>query len=107
MRCEGAAGVCRSSFKKICCLQEFFQENMGLMLTMTPNYEDYSCQFSFGQAPLSQDQDDVFAIPCFQQCPSKKRHTSQQQCHGIEVETSGLIGTDCLEALISADSNLS
>lgn len=66
-------------------LQEFFQENMGLMLTMTPNYEDYSCQFNFGQAPLPQDQDDVFSIPCFQNCPSKKKHRRQDQCHGIEV----------------------
>lgn len=84
----GCASICINSCKVP--TQEFFQENMGLMLTMTPNYEDYSCQFSFGQAPLSQDQDDVFAIPCFQQCPSKKRHTSQQQCHGIEVERPGL-----------------
>lgn len=66
-------------------LQEFFQENMGLMLTMTPNYEDYSCQFSFGQAPLPQAEDDVFSIPCFQDCPSKKQHRRQEQCHGIEA----------------------
>lgn len=66
-------------------LQEFFQENMGLMLTMTPNYEDYSCQFSFGQAPLPQAEDDVFNIPCFQDCPSKKQHKRQDQCHGIEA----------------------
>lgn len=55
------------------------------MLTMTPNYEDYSCQFSFGQAPLPQAEDDVFSIPCFQDCPSKKQHRRQDQCHGIEA----------------------
>jgi hypothetical protein len=28
----------------LCCLQEFFEKDMGLPLTMTPNYEDFSCQ---------------------------------------------------------------
>ena len=26
------------------CMQEFFREDMGLPLTMTPNYDDFSCQ---------------------------------------------------------------
>lgn len=80
---SGCASICINSCKVP--TQEFFQENMGLMLTMTPNYEDYSCQFSFGQAPLPQDQDDVFSIPCFQNCPSKKQHKRLDQCHGIEA----------------------
>lgn len=80
----GCASICINSCKVP--TQEFFHENMGLDLTMTPNYEDYSCQFSFGQTPSAQDQDDVFSIPCFKQCPSKKRHSSQDQCHGITVE---------------------
>jgi hypothetical protein len=26
------------------CLQDFFAKDMGLPLTMTPNYDDFSCQ---------------------------------------------------------------
>ena len=26
------------------CMQEFFREDMGLPLTMTPDYNDFSCQ---------------------------------------------------------------
>lgn len=31
--------------------QLFFSRHMGLPLTMTPNYDDYSCQFAFGKTP--------------------------------------------------------
>lgn len=58
---------------------------MGLMLTITPNYEDFSCQFNFGQTPEPQDQDEAFLTPCFQQCPSKMRKSSIKQCHNVET----------------------
>ncbi|KAF8056461.1 D27 [Scenedesmus sp. PABB004] len=44
---------------------------MGLPLTMTPNYDDFSCQFAFGKTPRPQHLDEAFATPCFQQCPSR------------------------------------
>jgi Beta-carotene isomerase D27-like, C-terminal len=46
---------------------------MGMEVTLDPNYEDFSCQFIFGQAPLQQDADPAFSSPCFQQCPSRRR----------------------------------
>lgn len=55
---------------------------MGLPLTMTPDYEDFSCQFSFGQVPVPEDQDEALNTPCFVQCPSKNRRR-QPQCHKI------------------------
>lgn len=45
---------------------------MGLPLTMTPNYEDFSCQFAFGKTPGPQDTDEAFISPCFAQCPTKR-----------------------------------
>ena len=39
---SGCAAVCINSCKVP--TQEFFAKNMGLQLTMTPNYEDFSCQ---------------------------------------------------------------
>lgn len=55
---------------------------MGLSLTMTPDYDDFSCQFAFGQKPLSPEEDEAFRTPCFSQCPSKKPHR-QNQCPDI------------------------
>lgn len=46
---------------------------MGLNVTLKPNYDDFSCQFSFGLTPPPQETDEVFTTPCFSQCPSKKR----------------------------------
>ncbi len=31
--------------------QEFFTQDFGIPLTMTPNFEDFSCEMVFGQAP--------------------------------------------------------
>ena len=68
------------------CVQTFFQEDMGLQLRMAPNYEDFSCQFSFGLAPLSESEDEAFKTPCFKQCPTKRRHqeaAAAPQCHNV------------------------
>ena len=77
----------------ICCItclplhslqmQTFFTEDMALPLSMTPNYEDFSCQFAFGVEPKPQDEDEVFRTPCFRQCPSKQAHRVPQ-CPQIE-----------------------
>eukprot|EP00882_Tetradesmus_deserticola_P032227 GHRQ01036481.1.p1 GENE.GHRQ01036481.1~~GHRQ01036481.1.p1 ORF type:complete len:155 (+),score=48.63 GHRQ01036481.1:2-466(+) len=65
----GCASICINSCKVP--TQEFFEKDMGLPLTMTPNYEDFSCQFSFGKTPLPQQLDEAFSTLCFQQCPSR------------------------------------
>ena len=65
----------------ITALQEFFAHNMGLPLTMTPSYEDFSCQFSFGATPPPWLEDEAFSTACFSQCPTKRRH-SAQRCPG-------------------------
>ena len=77
---SGCASVCLNSCKVP--TQEFFRQDMGLDLCMTPNYEDFSCQFDFGKKPLPQEQDEAFTVPCFTQCPSKRPH--KQPCYGIE-----------------------
>eukprot|EP00878_Enallax_costatus_P027060 GHUV01029098.1.p1 GENE.GHUV01029098.1~~GHUV01029098.1.p1 ORF type:complete len:163 (+),score=35.01 GHUV01029098.1:1189-1677(+) len=66
---SGCASICINSCK--IPTQEFFEKDMGLPLTMTPNYEDFSCQFAFGRTPLPQHLDEAFTTPCFQQCPSR------------------------------------
>lgn len=67
----------------------FFAERLGLPLTMDPNFEDLSCEMSFGVKPPPLEEDPVFTQPCFvHQCklgnrdpkaPCPKTETSRQQ----------------------------
>ncbi|GAX75571.1 hypothetical protein CEUSTIGMA_g3014.t1 [Chlamydomonas eustigma] len=67
----GCVSVCVNSCKVP--TQEFFATKMGLTVTLTPNYENYSCQFSFGKTPSPPDADLAFQSPCFSHCPSRLR----------------------------------
>eukprot|EP00884_Botryococcus_braunii_P023672 jgi/Botrbrau1/998/Bobra.114_1s0036.1 len=79
----GCASVCINSCKLP--TQEFFAKDMGLPLTMTPNYDDFSCQFSFGMVPPPPGKDEALATPCFRQCPSKRPSSEAQHCGGISA----------------------
>ena len=65
---SGCASVCVNSCK--IPTQTFFIEDMGLPLTMTPDYETHECQFSFGRAPTEQDDLDAIGTPCLSRCPT-------------------------------------
>ena len=51
--------------------QRFFTEKFGIPLTMTPNFEDMSCEMVFGQMPPPLETEDVAQQPCLSTCPSK------------------------------------
>lgn len=76
------ASICINSCKVP--TQEFFATEMGLNVTLEPNYEDFSCQFVFGKTPLPEDADDIMNSPCFTQCPSKRRHRTEATCGGVQ-----------------------
>lgn len=65
---SGCASVCVNSCK--IPTQKFFIEDMGLPLTMTPDYETHECQFSFGRVPTQQDDLDAIGTPCLSRCPT-------------------------------------
>jgi hypothetical protein len=49
--------------------QKFFCETFGIPLTMSPNFEDLSCQCVFGAEPPPLAEDPCYSQPCFtQQC---------------------------------------
>lgn len=64
------ASICINSCK--IPTQEFFEKDMGLPLTMAPNYETFECQFSFGLTPPPPEFDETFATGCFAQCPTAR-----------------------------------
>jgi Beta-carotene isomerase D27-like, C-terminal len=44
--------------------QTFFTQEFGIPLTMTPNFEDYSCEMVFGQIPPPLDAEEAGHQPC-------------------------------------------
>uniref|UniRef100_A0A7S4DMS4 Beta-carotene isomerase D27-like C-terminal domain-containing protein n=2 Tax=Lotharella globosa TaxID=91324 RepID=A0A7S4DMS4_9EUKA len=79
----GCASVCINCCKEP--TQRFFKEDMGVDVRMTPNYDDFSCQFDFLQAPLDPSEDPAFNVACFAQCPSQKR-SSKGNCEGTTTD---------------------
>jgi hypothetical protein len=65
---SGCASVCVNSCK--IPTQNFFLEDMGLPLTMTPDYETHECQFSFGVTPDAKWELDARNTPCLLRCPT-------------------------------------
>ena len=62
------ASICVNSCK--IPTQNFFRDNMGLALTMTPDYTTGECQFAFGKLPTEEDEREAREIPCLMRCPS-------------------------------------
>jgi hypothetical protein len=51
--------------------QRFFTEDFGIPLTMTPNFEDFSCEMVFGQPPPPLETEAAYNEPCLKdQCPT-------------------------------------
>ena len=62
------ASICVNSCK--IPTQNFFKENMGLALTMTPDYETGECQFSYGKLATEEEEREARETPCLMRCPS-------------------------------------
>lgn len=84
---SGCASICVNSCK--IPTQSFFLEDMGLPLTMTPDYETHECQFSFGVAPDDQGELEARNTPCLSRCPTagsmRKWHSSGKMPEGSSV----------------------
>lgn len=48
--------------------QQFFTEKFGIPLTMTPNFEDLSCDMVFGQIPPALETEAAYDQPCLRAC---------------------------------------
>ncbi|XP_021289593.1 beta-carotene isomerase D27, chloroplastic [Herrania umbratica] len=60
---SGCAGMCVNMCK--IPTQDFFTNDFGLPLTMTPNFEDMSCEMIYGQFPPALEEDPASKQPCF------------------------------------------
>jgi hypothetical protein len=67
---SGCKGLCLHQCKLPA--QEFFQEGLGLSLTVSPNFVTQECQWSFGETPLPPSEDKNFPKGCLVGCESRK-----------------------------------
>jgi hypothetical protein len=74
---SGCASVCVNACK--IPTQTFFQNNMGLALTMEPDYDTFECQFSFGKLPTETTEEVAKTTPCLMRCPSAGALRAQHQ----------------------------
>jgi len=95
---------CASVCVNLCKIptQNFFIENMGLPLTMTPDYETGECQFSFGLTPTSESEFAAKDVPCLSRCPSSGR---LRKYHDGKLESMIRDGNVMKEREIGIDSN--
>lgn len=76
---SGCVGMCVNLCKTP--TQTFFTQELGMPLTMKPNFEDYSCDMVFGAAPPSLDTDEVNTQACYDACPQGKAGSAK--CHKL------------------------
>ena len=67
---SGCKGLCLHQCKLPA--QEFFKEELGLDLTVKPNFVTQECQWSFGEVPVSVEGDTSFPKGCLVGCDSRK-----------------------------------
>lgn len=66
---SGCKGLCLHQCKLPA--QQFFASELGLQLTVSPNFETQECQWSWGEAPLPVDLDPSFPSGCLAGCPTR------------------------------------
>lgn len=77
---SGCVGMCINMCKLP--TQKFFTESFGIPLTMTPNFEDFSCEMVFGQHPPDLATEEASQHPCLgSTCPTAQ--VSSAPCHKI------------------------
>jgi len=89
---SGCASVCVNSCK--IPTQKFFIENMGLPLTMTPDYDTFECQFSFGLNPSNKGEADAMNTPCLSRCPTSGGMRRWHSSSKTTLPTTGLKTTE-------------
>ena len=63
---SGCVGMCVNMCK--IPTQRFFTDTFGLPLTMEPDFNDLSCQMTFGKPPPPVELDEVYNQPCLSVC---------------------------------------
>lgn len=66
---SGCVGMCINMCKLP--TQDFFTKSFGIPLTMTPNFEDFSCEMVFGKIPPPLEDEEISKQSCLKNtCPT-------------------------------------
>ena len=68
---SGCVGMCVNLCRAP--VQKFFGEELGVPLRITPNFEDFSCEFEFGREAVGVkegEEDEILRAPCLKECVS-------------------------------------
>lgn len=68
---SGCKGLCLHQCKLPA--QQFFKDELGLELTVSPNFATQECQWSFGESPVEPSKDPSFPNGCLKGCESRDR----------------------------------
>ena len=87
---SACASVCVNACKMP--TQNLFNSDMGVPMTIEPDYDNLSCKFKFGIAPTADEEAAARAVPCFGACPSAYtlRETHQDACPDMSLFESAL-----------------
>ena len=66
---SGCKGLCLHQCK--IPAQQFFKDELGLELSVSPNFATQECQWSFGETPLPPNEDPSFPSGCLKGCQSR------------------------------------
>ena len=71
---------CKSACLHLCKgpTQSFFNDHLGMKMTMKPNFQDCSCEMLFGVTPPPAEEDDAYGEPCFSTCSMTDLLASQR-----------------------------
>ena len=72
---SGCKGLCLHQCKLPA--QQFFDEQLGLPLMVSPNFATQECQWSWGEIPLDHTKDPSFPLGCLSGCPTRSLATSK------------------------------
>ncbi|CAG9464934.1 unnamed protein product [Pedinophyceae sp. YPF-701] len=68
---SGCVGMCVNLCKAP--TQTFFTEQLGMPLTMEPDFETLGCKMTFGKVPPTVDEDEGLRdMPCYADCPASR-----------------------------------
>lgn len=77
---SGCVGMCTNLCKSP--VQAFFTDQLGMPLTMKPNFDDLSCDMIFGLAPPHIAEDEVMQQSCFAECSQAR--LDSVPCHKLK-----------------------
>jgi len=68
--------------------QQFFKEELGLDLTVSPNFATQECQWSFGEKPLPPNEDPTFPNGCLVGCGSRSEMANRKADSSVSLSCS-------------------